>query len=96
MTVRPLGDYFKKHRLLDVIVITLLASISDAEGWKDIQRFAEDRKAQLKKFLLLEKGITQHDIYCRVFVRLIPEQIEVCFMAWIRSIRETSIRKSSH
>lgn len=99
-SVQPLSEYFrdiqdpridrcKKYRLLDVIVITLLATISGAEGWEDIQRFADARKAQLKKFLLLENGIPQHDVYRRVFVRLIPEQIETCFMAWIRSIRET-------
>jgi len=53
--VRPLSEYFadiedtridrcKKRRLLDVIVITLLVTISEAEGWEDIQRFAEARK----------------------------------------------------
>ncbi len=97
--IRPLGDYFKdvqdpridrckKHHLLDVIIITLLATLSGAEGWEDIQRFAIAREDQLKRFRLLENGQPGHDVYRRVFARLIPDQIEACFMAWIRSIRE--------
>jgi predicted transposase YbfD/YdcC len=97
--IKPLCDYFKditdprierckKHCLLDIIIITLLAIICGAEGWEDIQEFADAREAQLKKFLLLEHGIPHHDTYRRVFARLIPEQIEACFMAWVRSIRE--------
>ena len=84
----PRIDRCKKHSLLDVIIITLLATISGAQGWEDIEEFGDAREAQLKKFLLLENGIPRHDVYRRVFARLIPEQIEACFMAWVRSIRE--------
>lgn len=85
----PRIDRCKKHNLLDIIVITLLATISGAEGWEDIELFARSRKDQLQRFLLLQHGIPHHDTYRRVFSRLIPEQIEACFMAWVRSIRET-------
>jgi predicted transposase YbfD/YdcC len=62
--VKPPAEYFKditdpridrckKHNLLDIIVITLLATISGAEGWEDIEEFAMAREEQLKKFLLL-------------------------------------------
>ena len=98
--ILPLAEYFKdiqdprvdrckKYRLLDIIIITLLATLCGAEGWEDIDRFALARKDQLKKFLLLENGIPGHDVYRRVFVRLIPQQIEECFMAWIRAVRST-------
>lgn len=96
--VSPLADYFKdikdpriernkRHRLLDVIVVSLLAILCGAEGWEDIERYGRAKKEWLKKFLLLENGIPSHDVYRRVFNRLIPEQIEQCFLAWIRSIK---------
>jgi predicted transposase YbfD/YdcC len=96
--IPPLVDFFrnikdprvnrhKKYMLLDVIVITLLAVICGAEGWEDIERFGIAKKAWLKKFLLLEHGIPRHDVYRRVFNRLVPEQIEQCFMSWVRAIK---------
>jgi predicted transposase YbfD/YdcC len=102
--IKPLIEYFKdiadprserckKHRLLVMIVVTLLATLSGAEGWEDIQEFAEAREEQLRRFLLLENGLPHHDTYRRVFSRLIPEQIEACFMAWVRSIRENIHRE---
>lgn len=41
----------------------------------------------MRKFLLLENGIPGHDVYRRVFNRLVPEQVEQCFLAWVRSIK---------
>jgi predicted transposase YbfD/YdcC len=83
----PRVDRHKKYDLLDIIVITMLAILSGAEGWEDIDDFAHAKESWLKEFLLLKNGIPGHDVYRRVFVRLLPEQVESCFMQWINALK---------
>jgi len=96
--VPPLAEYFREVEdprierkkicpLIEVIVTTLLAFMSGAEGWEGIEDYARAKEQWLRKYLPLKNGIPQHDVYRRVFVRLIPDQIERCFMAWTRDIR---------
>jgi predicted transposase YbfD/YdcC len=96
--IRPLADYFKAvedpridrkklYPLNEVLVITLLAFMSRAEGWEDIEDYGKAKEGWLRKFLKLENGIPCHDVYRRVFVRLKPEQIEGCFMAWVADMK---------
>lgn len=96
--IAPLVEYFKdiqdprvernkRHSLLDIIVVTFLAVLCGAMGWEDIEEYAQCKEAWLKKFGLLEHGLPHHDTYRRVFARLVPQQMEECFMAWVRSIK---------
>lgn len=82
----PRIDRKKKYPLIEVIVITMLAVMSFAHGWEDIERFGQAKIKWLSKFLKLEHGIPKHDVYRRVFRVLNPEVIEKCFMNWVRSI----------
>jgi hypothetical protein len=43
----------KLHRLIDIIVIAVMAVICDSQGWEDIEEFAVIRKDWLKTFLKL-------------------------------------------
>jgi ABC-type sulfate transport system permease component len=40
----------------------------------------------LKKFLVLPNGIPSHDTFARVFARLEPEQLQQCFLSWMRAV----------
>jgi predicted transposase YbfD/YdcC len=71
-------------------VITILAVISSAKGWEDIERYGTAKRKWLEKFLPLEHGIPKHDVYRLVFIKLDPAEIEKCFMNWVRDIK-TSI-----
>jgi hypothetical protein len=53
------------HRLLDVVVITLLAVLCGAEDWSDIELFGKTRKEWLSTFLPLPNGIPSHDTFRR-------------------------------
>jgi hypothetical protein len=77
----PRQEVNKLYPLEEVIAITILAVMSFARGWEDIRRYGESKKAWLSKFLKLKHGIPKHDVYRRVFNRLVPEEIEQCFMA---------------
>jgi predicted transposase YbfD/YdcC len=84
----PRVERNKLYPLHEVIVITILAVIALAQGWEDIERYAKAKEAWLRRFLKLENGIPHHDVYRRVMTRLDPEEIERCFMNWVRAIKQ--------
>jgi hypothetical protein len=75
----------KLYPLDEIIVITILAAIAMAQGWEDIERYGRAKKAWLRQFSALENGIPRHDVYRRVMTRIAPEEIEACFMRWVRA-----------
>jgi hypothetical protein len=96
--VEPLAAYFseieaprstinRKYPLNEVVVITILAAMSSARGWEDIETYGEARKQWLSRYLKLEHGIPGHDVYRRVFYVLKPKLIEDCFMNWVGDIK---------
>jgi predicted transposase YbfD/YdcC len=84
----PRKDINKKYPLYEVIAITILAVLSSAHGWEDIETYAKAKQEWLSKFLPLDKGIPKHDVYRRVFTSLDSKLIEQCFMAWVRDIKK--------
>jgi hypothetical protein len=48
-------------------MITILATIGGAEGWEDIEVYAESHASWLASFLDLSNGIPHADTYRRVF-----------------------------
>jgi predicted transposase YbfD/YdcC len=89
----PRKETNKKYPLYEVIVITILAVMSFARGWEDIERYGKAKREWLSKFLELKEGIPKHDVYRRVFTVLKPEFIEQCFMNWVRAIKQNIARE---
>ncbi|MDR3114611.1 MAG: ISAs1 family transposase, partial [Treponema sp.] len=89
----PRIDRKKCYPLIEGIVITLLAVMAFAKGWEDIELYGKTKKAWLKQLLPLKHGIPKHDVYRRVFNRLNPVNIERCFMAWVRAIKQDKERE---
>jgi len=75
----------RTHLLIDIIMISICATIAGAEGWIEIARFAKLKETWFRKFLQLPHGVPSHDTIGRVFSLLDPEQFQVSFIAWIRS-----------
>ncbi|GHT51095.1 hypothetical protein FACS1894102_6950 [Spirochaetia bacterium] len=72
-TIEPLAKYFtaikdprierkKLYPLDEIIIITILAFMSLAEGWEDIEDYGKAKKDWLKQFLKLEHGIPKNGI----------------------------------
>lgn len=74
------------HRLIDIIVITVCASICNAEGWTDVETFGKSRYEWLATFLSLPHGIPSHDTFGRVFAALDAEAFEQTFIRWVESV----------
>jgi hypothetical protein len=59
-----------------------------AQGCEDIERYGKAKEAWLRGFLSLEHGIPCHDVYRRVMGRIKPEEVERCFMNWVRTVKK--------
>ncbi len=56
-----------KHYLIDIIVITILAAICDANNYVDIANWGKANERWLKKHLSLPFGAPSHDTFTNVF-----------------------------
>lgn len=77
-----------RHKLDDILVITILGSICGADNWVEISSFAEEKEEWLREFLELPNGIPSHDTLGRVFSLLDSSKFEECFSAWAHSLPE--------
>jgi len=76
----------KKHKLLDIISIAILATIAGAEGYNEIADWGVAKKDWLKKFLDLPEGIPSHDTFRRVLGALDPDVFQLSFSEWVASV----------
>lgn len=86
----PRVERHKRHKLLDIIILSICAVISGAEGWEAIAQFGHDKQKWLRKWIALENGIPSHDCIARVISRLEPTAMQSCFVAWAQSFATLS------
>lgn len=84
----PRVDRTKRHKLLDVIVITICGVICGADDWVSIEQFGNAKLKWFRQFLELPTGIPSHDTFGRIFARLDPEQFHTSFMNWIMAVSD--------
>lgn len=84
----PRIDRNKRHKLLDIVIITTCASICGANTWEDIECYGHSKYNWLKTFLELPNGIPSNDTFRRVFILLSPDAFRNCFINWVESIKE--------
>ncbi len=84
------GRYEEKclHKLIDVIVIAIVAVICGADEWTGIEKFGKAKEAWFRRFLDLDNGIPSHDTFGRVFALLSPRAFEAQFQKWVQSVSE--------
>jgi predicted transposase YbfD/YdcC len=76
----------KKHQLLDVLVIAILAIIAGSKGWEDIENYGLSKQKWLEEFLALPNGIPSDDTFRRVFEFINPEKLNHCFQRWVGTL----------
>jgi len=86
----PRIDRTKRHKLIDIMIIAILAVICGADSWVDVEMFGNSKKEWLKTFLELPNGIPSHDTFGRVFALLNPQEFEAGFLEWVHLIQELS------
>lgn len=82
----PRGGQGKRHPLLSVVLVAILATLGGAKGWEDIELYGEAQAEWLSSFLAFPHGIPKADCYRRLFNRIEPPQLQHCFTQWINDI----------
>ena len=97
MLQSPIKDHFsnltdprdenKRHKLIDIVFITICGVICNADKWEDVEDFGNAKLSWLKRYLELPHGIPTHDTFNRVFAALDPEEFNSCLLNWVKSIK---------
>ena len=78
--------YNKRHKLIDIITISICAVICNADSFEHIAEYGRAKREWLKGFLALPHGIPSADTFERVFAMIDPEEFKICFLDWIQAI----------
>jgi predicted transposase YbfD/YdcC len=76
----------RKHRLDDILAITLCAVICGADTFEEIERFGKAREDWLRGFLALPHGVPSHDTFNRVLAALDRRAFAACFAGWMAEL----------
>ena len=82
----PRVNRTKRHRLDDILAITLCAVICGADRFEEIERFGDAREDWLKRFLALPHGIPSHDPFNRVLAAPDRKAFAACFAGWMAEL----------
>jgi predicted transposase YbfD/YdcC len=85
----PRVDRTKRHALLDIIILAVCATLGNADGWVDIECFANAKIEFFRTFLDLPNGIPSHDTFGRVFARLDPAALMASIQQWLDALATT-------
>ena len=80
----------KRHKLIDILVIAVCATICGADGWEEIAAFGEAKHEWFKQFLELPNGIPSHDTFGRVFQLIKPAEFQQSFLEWVHAAAATA------
>lgn len=84
----PRIDRKKLHSLSDILILTICAILSGADGYEAIEEFGQNKKQWLRGFLPLKNGIPSHDCIRYVLIKLPPKQLQSAFIEWVNAIKE--------
>src|SRR5216683_6155583 len=79
----PRIERTRRHPLINLIVMALCGAICGADGWDDLEMFAEMRAAFFGTFLNMPHGTPSADTFRRVFSALDPRAFEQAFRNWV-------------
>ena len=74
-----------RHSLLDILLLSVCATISGAEDFEDIALFGSEKRSFLEKFIPFANGIPSHDTIRRVFMHLDSSSFNRQFMSWVEA-----------
>jgi predicted transposase YbfD/YdcC len=90
----PRLDRQKKHRLIDIVALTICGVLAGENTFVDIEFYAREKEAFFKTFLELPNGTPSHDTFTRVWGLICPQKFEACFSKWLNSVKEMASIKN--
>jgi predicted transposase YbfD/YdcC len=83
----PRSPINRRHPLVSVVVIALMAVLAGAGGPTAIAKWAALKEELLVKMLSLPNGVPRQDVFRRVLALLNPSAFQACFASWLQSLR---------
>jgi predicted transposase YbfD/YdcC len=79
-----------EHKLIDILIMTICATICGANDWEAIAEYGRTKQDWLKTWLELPNGIPSPDTFSRVLARIKPAELQKCFMGWMSAVAEVT------
>src|SRR5437763_16019238 len=83
----PRSTVNRRHPLVSVVVIAVLAVLSGASGPTAIAEWAAANEAFLIEALALPNGAPRKDVFRRALMALKPAAFQACYANWLNSLR---------
>jgi predicted transposase YbfD/YdcC len=83
----PRSSVNRKHPLVSIVVIAIMAVLAGANGPTAIAKWAALKEEFLVGALDLPDGVPRKDVFRRVLMALRPEAFRACFVSWLTSLR---------
>jgi len=80
----------KLHALEDIVMLTICATVSGADGWESIADFGRSKLDWLRQFIALKNGVPSPDCIAYVLQRLSVEGFMACFRNWTQAVMQAS------
>src|SRR3954471_6190399 len=87
----PRSTVNRRHPLVSVVVIAMLAVLAGAGGPTAIARSAGLKEEFLVQVLDLPNGVPRKDVFRRVLMVLEPAAFQACFARWLQSLRTEAV-----
>ena len=84
----PRIDRSKRHGLIDVLFISVAATIAGCDGPTEIVDFANQKLSWFRRFVRLKNGVPPHGAVGRVVSLIKPDQFQKAFLDWISSFAD--------
>jgi predicted transposase YbfD/YdcC len=82
----PRANRGENHSLIEMIFVTLCATICGADSWTDVERYGKAKCDWLRQFIRLEFGVPSHDTFGRVFSKLDSVEFYAALQSWVADI----------
>ena len=90
----PRDTVNRKHPLVSVVLIAMMAILSGAGGPTAIARWAALKADFLTRVLPLPHGAPGKDVFRRVLSLLQPAAFQACFAGWLQSLRIEAVAET--
>lgn len=78
-------NHNKRHILVEILVIAVCCVICGADNFTEIEIVGNEKIDWFRSFLSLPNGIPSHDTFNRVFARINPQEVQNCFVSWVKA-----------
>lgn len=71
-----------RHKLKDIVVIVLFATLANADDWVEVEMFARYHQDYIRKYVPLEYGVPSDDTISNVMGMISPKAMQELYAKW--------------